>query len=103
VFPVVGIATVAIDDKVTNYFDCVTNLSSNNGSGIRWTNQRGFNFDPIPGESPGKRLNLPGITTADLGVYTCWDNYSDDVAKINITDCEYYFHLIHVSIIRLSM
>ena len=83
-FPVIGVATVAIEDDITNYFDCVTDL--NNGTGIRWTKRR-FNFDPIPDGSPGKRLNLPGITTSDLGVYTCWDSYYiDDVTSINITD-----------------
>ena len=90
-FPVVGIATVAIDDQITNYFDCVTDLRFNNGSGIRWVvHGRRFTVHPIPDGSPGKRLNLPGITTADLGMYTCWDTYSGDVTNITITDGEFF-------------
>ena len=90
-FPVVGIATVAIDNQITNYFDCVTDLTSNNGSGIRWVHDRQrFTVHPITDVSglPGKRLNLPGITITDLGMYTCWDSYSGDVTNITITDGE---------------
>ena len=95
-FPVIGIATVVIDNQITNYFDCVTDLTSNNGSGIRWVHDRQrFTVHPITEVSglPGKRLNLPGITIADLGMYTCWDSYSGDVTNINITDGEFVHNL----------
>ena len=99
-FPVVGIATVAIDNQITNYFDCVTDLTSNNGSGIRWAvhDRQRFSVHPITEVSglPGKRLNLPGITIADLGMYTCWDSYSGDVTNITITDGEFFHNLYSI-------
>ena len=96
-FPVVGIATVVIDNQITNYFDCITDLTSNNGSRIRWVvhDRQRFSVHPITDVSglPGKRLNLPGITIADLGMYTCWDSYSGDVTNITITDGEFFHNL----------
>ena len=80
IFPVVGVATVEIGGH-PNLFDCITDL--NDSSGLRWTKRR-FNIGPIP---DGSRLDLAGIRHSDLGVYTCWDQNSNDNVSINITDC----------------
>ena len=94
--PVVGIATVELGgsaaSRPTYYFDCITDL--NNGSGIRWTRmsiQLRFDVESIPDGSLGKRLNVGGLDFPDLDIYTCSDQYSDDVASINITACEYWY------------
>ena len=42
-----------------------------------------------PDGSTGKRLNAGGIDYPDLDIYICSDQYSDDVATINITACKY--------------
>ena len=47
-----------------------------------------FHVMDIPGGSPGKRLDVAGIDYPDLDVYTCSDQYSNDVASVNITACE---------------
>ena len=94
VFPVVGIATVELGgtpaSRPTYFFECITNL--NNGSGVRWTRmttQNRFEEEDIPDGSPGKRLSAGGIDYPDLDIYTCSDQYSDDVISINITACKY--------------
>ena len=91
-FPVVGIATVELGgapiSRPTYYFECTTNL--NNGSGIWWTRmsaQQRFAVESIP-DGTGKRLRVAGIDYPDLDIYICSDQYSDDVASINITACE---------------
>ena len=71
------------------YFDCITNL--NNGSGIRWSRmnaQNRFHVVDIPDSSSGMRLDVAGIDYPDLDVYTCSDQYSDDIAFVTITACE---------------
>ena len=90
---IIGIATVELGGNAASqpvyYFDCITNL--NNGSGIRWSRMstpHRFHVMDIPGGSPGKRLDVAGINFPDLDVYTCSDQYSDDVASVNITACE---------------
>ena len=82
-FSVIGIATVEIGGY-PNLFDCITDL--NDSSGLRWTKGR-FNVGPIPDGSPGIQLDLAGVRHSDLGVYTCWDQNSNDITSINITDC----------------
>ena len=90
---IVGIATVELGGRSTSqptyYFDCITN--SNNGSGIRWTRmstQHRFQVMDIPDGSPGKRMDATGINYVDLDVYTCSDQYSNQVTSVNITACE---------------
>ena len=95
---VVGIATVELGgnsaSRPTYYFECITNLSMNDGSSIRWTRVgRGipnrFDVEDIPGgNSTGKRLNVGGIGYADLGVYICSDSASNDAVSVNITGCK---------------
>ena len=91
---VVGIATVELGgtpaSRPTYFFECITNL--NNGSGIRWTrmsaHQR-FQVVDTPGNSTGKRMKAENIDYPDLDIYTCSDQYSNDVVSINITACKY--------------
>ena len=91
ILSVVRIATVKIIgndyEKPTYFFDCISN--QNNGSGLRWTRLDGpqrFAFRPLISGLPGIRMSSGGIHSGDLGVYTCVDDYSDDVAFLNITD-----------------
>ena len=93
VFPVVGIATVELGgndaSRPTYFFECIT--TRNNGSGITWTRlsaQNPFEVVDIPSGSAGKRLEAGRIDYPDLDIYTCSDQYSNDVASINITACE---------------
>lgn len=93
VVSVVGIATVELGGSPANqptyYFECITNR--NNGSGIRWSRmsaQHRFQVVDIPDGSPGKRLDVEGISYPDLDIYTCSDRYSNDVTSVNITACE---------------
>ena len=88
-YPVVGIATVELDQTtpITYFFDCITNL--NNGSGLRWTRQSTPHRFPTSAPQSSKlRLDATGISQSDLDIYICSDLYSADVAAINITDCE---------------
>ena len=93
--PVVGIATVelggSLASRPTYFFECIT--TRNNGSGIVWdrlsTTNR-FSVRDIPRNgSSGKRLDAGGIDYPDLDIYICSDQYSDDVASVNITACKY--------------
>ena len=52
------------------------------------SSQNAFGVENIPDGSPGKRLDVGGIDYQDLDIYTCSDQYSDDVASINITSCK---------------
>ena len=90
---IVGVATVELGglptSRPTYYFDCISN--SNNGSGIRWTRvsaQHRFQVVDIPDGSPGKRMDATGIDYVDLDVYTCSDQYSNQVTSVNISACE---------------
>ena len=92
--PVVGIATVELGESLasrpTYYFDCIT--TRNNGSGIMWDRLSTTNrFEVVrnPDGSTGKRLNAGGIDYPDLDIYICSDQYSNDVATVNITACKY--------------
>lgn len=93
-FQVVGIATVELGGnpagRPTYFFDCIT--TRNNGSGIMWermSTPHQFDVGPIPDGSAGKRLNAGGIDYPDLDIYTCSDQYSDDVISVNITACKF--------------
>ena len=94
--PVVGIATVELGgnpaSRPTYYFECITNLGMNDGSGIRWTRMgipHRFDVVDIPGgNSPGKRMDVGGIDYTDLGVYICSDAASNDAVSVNITGCK---------------
>ena len=95
VFPVVGIATVELggDDSPTYFFDCITDVPMNNGSGITWTrmavDSHRFDISDIPGGNvTGRRMNAGGITYGDLGVYICSDSANDDSVSVNITGCK---------------
>ena len=69
----------------TYFFDC--NTTANNGSGITWLGPLPplFRVESIPTSSNGKRLSVAGITSDDLGVYTCLDSYTNTTTSVNIT------------------
>ena len=99
IIPVVGIATVELGgnpaSRPTYFFDCITDVHMNNGSGIGWTrmgmDQHLFDVGDIPGgNATGRRMNVGGIGYADLGVYICSDSASDDSVSVNITGCKLY-------------
>ena len=50
--------------------------------------QHRFPVINIPDGSPGKRLDVIGMDYPDLDVYTCSDQYSNDVVSVNIAACE---------------
>ena len=99
-FEVVGLASIELDSQTppTYFFDCNTTL--NNGTGITWIEPlpSAFRVVDIPTSSNGKRLSIAGITSNDLGVYTCLDNYSNTTASVNITMGELLFHNLFVQI-----
>ena len=96
-FEVIGLASVELEagpsgSRPTYFFDCNTTL--NNGTGITWPydgEAPRFQVEPIPNSPNGKRLSISGITTSDLGVYTCLDSYTNTNVSINITQGELYY------------
>ena len=97
IFPVVGIATVELGGndsaRPTYFFDCITNVPMNNGSGITWSrmavDSHRFDIGDIPGGNvTGRRMNAGGIIYGDLGVYICSDFANDDSVSVNITGCK---------------
>ena len=96
---VVGLATIELGgdaaSQPTYFFDCVTDR--NNGSGLRWTRSsfpHSFEVDATPDGVPGIRMDVGGIDYPDLDIYICSDQFSDDVARLNITDRKYSLYII---------
>lgn len=94
-FEVIGLASVELGagpsgaSPPTYVFDCNTTL--NNGANITWhynSEAPRFGIGPIPNSPNGRRLSTSGITTSDLGVYTCLDTYTNTNVSINITQGE---------------
>ena len=102
IIPVISIATVELGgdlaSRPTYFFDCITDVHMNNGSGIKWTRMdmdlHRFDVGDIPSgnyyNATGRRMNVGGITYGDLGVYICSDSASDDSVSVNITGCKLY-------------
>ena len=91
---VVGLATIELSgdsaSHPTYFFDCVTDR--NNGSGLRWTRSsfpHSFEVDATPDGVSGIRMDVDRIDYPDLDIYICSDQFSDDVARLNITDRKY--------------
>ena len=86
-YEVVGLASVELNlqPPPTYFFDC--NTTANNGTGITWPGPLPplFRVESIPTSTNGKRLSVAGITSEDLGVYTCLDSYTNTTTSVNIT------------------
>ena len=68
--------------------DC--NTTSNNGTGVGWRRtQATLNPNWIQTVANGRRLVLDSFTNSNLGIYTCYDNVTNETVTINITSGEY--------------
>ena len=65
--------------------DC--NTTSNNGTGVGWRRtQATLNPNWIQAVTNGRRLVLDSFTNSNLGIYTCYDNVTNETVTINITN-----------------
>ena len=81
-----GLATRIVQSAFSDNLDC--NTTSNNGAGIGWTGQVGFNANWVQSLANGKRLVLDSFTNANFGIYTCHDSATNKSLKVNITSGE---------------